>query len=268
MIRSDLLIAEQRRLELMHRRHTFRVIVGLALCPLCMRGGSAAETDWSYQGTNDGPAKWGDLDSANRACSAGVQQSPIDIGETIKAQLPPLKMAWARSAETIVNTGRTIQFNMGEGSVLSAGSGGSYRLQQFHFHRPSEHTVNGASFPMEAHFVHRNAAGAFAAVGVLMTGGRPNKTFTTIVLTMPNRAGPPVKADPKIDPNALLPAKRGYYRYSGSLTTPPCSETVDWFLLAEPIQVADADIASFATLYKMNARPAQKPNRRFVLRSA
>ena len=252
----------------MHRRQTFRVIAGLALCPLCMRRGYAAETDWSYQGTSDGPAKWGDLDPANRACSAGVQQSPIDIGETIKAQLPPLKMAWARSAETIVNTGRTIQFNMGEGSVLSAGSGGSYRLQQFHFHRPSEHTVNGASFPMEAHFVHRNAAGAFAAVGVLMTGGRPNKTFTTIVLTMPNRAGPPVKADPKIDPNALLPAKRGYYRYSGSLTTPPCSETVDWFLLAEPIQVADADIASFATLYKMNARPAQKPNRRFVLRSA
>ena len=107
----------------MHRRQTFRVIAGLALCPLCTRRGSAAETDWSYQGTNDGPAKWGDLDSANRACSAGVQQSPIDIGETIKAQLPPLKMAWARSAETIVNTGRTIQLNMGEGSVLSAGVG-------------------------------------------------------------------------------------------------------------------------------------------------
>lgn len=250
----------------MHRRQALRLLTGLAFCPLCTPPGFAAERHWGYEG--DGPAKWGDLDPANRACSVGSQQSPVDIGETIKAQLPPLKMTWAKAAETIVNTGNTIQLNMGDSSVLSMGSGGNYRLVQFHFHRPSEHTINGASFPMEVHFVHSNTVGALAVVGVLMTGGRPNKVFNTIVLTMPNRAGPPIKADPKIDPNALLPGKRSYYRYSGSLTTPPCAETVDWFLLTESIQVADADIASFAALYKMNARPVQKQNRRFVLRSA
>ena len=99
---------------------------------------------------------------------------------------------------------------------------------------------------MEVHFVHSNSAGAAAVVSVLMTTGRPNKAFNTIVLTMPNREGPPVKADPKIDPNAFLPAKRSYYRYAGSLTTPPCGEIVDWLLLTDPVQVAEADIASFA----------------------
>ena len=251
----------------MDRRRALKVLAGLALCPLCAPRGFAADAQWSYEGAG-GPAKWGELDAANRACSAGTQQSPIDIGDTIRAQLAPLRMSWARSADTIVNDGHTIQLNMGEASVLAIGGGGNYRLVQFHFHRPSEHTINGASFPMEVHFVHRNAAGALAVVGVLMTTGKVNKAFTTIVLTMPNRAGAPAKADPKIDPNAFLPAKRGYYRYSGSLTTPPCSETVDWLLLTDPIQVAEADINSFARLYPMNARPAQKLDRRFVLRSA
>lgn len=250
----------------MHRRQALRLFAGLALCPLCAPKGFAADAHWTYEGT-EGPAKWGELDPANKTCSVGDQQSPINIADTIKAQLPPLKMTWAKTAEGLVNNGHTIQVNMGESSVFSIGSGGNYRLVQFHFHRPSEHTINGASFPMEVHFVHSNAAGNLAVVGVLMTAGRVNKAFNTIVLTMPNREGPPIAADPKIDPNAFLPAKRSYYRYAGSLTTPPCAETVEWLVLTDPVQVAEADINSFARLYPMNARPVQKDNRRFVLRS-
>ncbi len=253
----------------MRRREALKLFAGLALCPLCAPSTFAAEAHahahWSYQG-DDGPAKWGDLNSANKVCSIGAQQSPLNIGETIKAQLPPLKLAWGKKAESVENNGHTIQVNMPEGSTMSAG-GASFRLVQFHFHRPSEHTVNGANFPMEAHFVHANAAGNLAVLGVLMTTGRINKAFNNIVLTMPNREGPPVKADAGIDPNAFLPAKRNYYRYSGSLTTPPCAETVDWFVLADSIQVADADVNSFARLYPMNARPIQGDHRRFVLRS-
>lgn len=250
----------------MRRREALKLFAGLALCPLCAPNSFAADAHWSYDGEN-GPAKWGDLDGANKVCSIGAQQSPVNIGETIKAQLPPLKIAWGKQAESIVNNGHTIQVNMPEGSTMSAG-GGNYRLVQFHFHRPSEHTVNGANFPMEVHFVHANAAGNLAVIGVLMTAGRTNKAFNNIVLTMPNREGPPVKAEAGIDPNAFLPAKRSYYRYSGSLTTPPCAETVDWFVFADPIQVADADINSFARLYPMNARPIQSEHRRFVLRSS
>jgi carbonic anhydrase len=142
-----------------------------------------------------------------------------------------------------------------------------YKLLQVHFHRPSEHMIGGKNFPMEAHFVHRNEAGGLAVVGVLIAEGRPNAAFGKIVKTMPAAEGPAVKADAGIDPHALLPHKLGYFRYPGSLTTPPCSEVVEWLLLTTPIQVSSADVAAFAKLYPMNARPVQKDNRRYVLRS-
>ncbi|MFI4996758.1 MAG: carbonic anhydrase [Hyphomicrobiales bacterium] len=250
----------------MNRRNALRSLAGLALCPICASTGFAAEgAHWSYEG-GTGPDKWGDLDPADQVCSAGSQQSPLDIGATIKSRLSPLRISWSKRADTIVNNGHTIQANFAEGSTLTVGNE-KYTLLQFHFHRPSEHLINGRSFPMEAHFVHRNAAGVLAVIGVLMTTGKANPVFNKVVSTMPTTEGPPVKADAAIDPNGLLPARRGYYAYEGSLTTPPCSEIVNWLLLTDPIQVADADVASFAKLYAMNARPAQRPNRRFVLQS-
>ena len=251
----------------MDRRNLLKALAGLAACPVCTTTSFAAEgAHWSYEGTA-GPAKWGDLDAANKACSLGSQQSPIDIGPTIKSQLPALKLSWDKTADTIVNNGHTIQLNFAPGSTLQLGNT-SYKLLQVHFHRPSEHMIGGKNFPMEAHFVHRSDAGSLAVVGVLLATGTPNAAFRKIVTTMPASEGPAVKADAGIDPNALLPAKRGYYRYPGSLTTPPCSEIVEWLVLTEPMQVAAADVASFAKLYPMNARPAQKHNRRYVLQSS
>jgi carbonic anhydrase len=252
--------------DTMNRRHALKAFAGLALCSLCASAGFAAEEHhWSYEGVT-GPDHWGDMDAASKVCSAGSQQSPIDIGSTIKAQLPPLKMAWRKTANTIVNNGHTIQLNFGQGSTLAVGND-SYTLLQFHFHRPSEHMICGKNFPMEAHFVHRNTAGGLAVVGVLMTEGKANAAFGKIVATMPAHEGSEAKADAAIDPNALLPKQLAYYRYSGSLTTPPCSEVVNWLLLREPIQVAKADIDGFTKLYPMNARPVQKDFRRFVLSS-
>lgn len=248
----------------MDRRNVLKALAGLAVCPVCTTSGFAAEgAHWSYEGAA-GPAKWGDLDAANKACSIGSQQSPIDIGPTVKSQLPALKLTWAKTADTIVNNGHTIQLNFAEGSTLKLGDT-AYKLVQVHFHRPSEHLIGGKNFPMEAHFVHRADSGALAVVGVLLAEGKPNAAFSKIVATMPATEGPAVKADAGINPNALLPAKLSYYRYEGSLTTPPCSEVVDWLLLTTPMQVAASDVAGFAKLYPMNARPAQKDNRRFVL---
>ena len=158
------------------------------------------------------------------------------------------------------------QLNFAEGSTLKLGDT-TYKLLQVHFHRPSEHLIGGKSFPMEAHFVHRANSGGLAVVGVMFSEGKPNATFSKIVATMPAKEGPAVKAVAAINPNGLLPAKLGYYRYPGSLTTPPCSEVVEWLVLTDPIQVAAADVAGFAKLYPMNARPAQKDNRRYVLQS-
>jgi carbonic anhydrase len=251
----------------MNRRHALKTLAALALCPICTRPGFAAEgAHWSYEG-DTGPAKWGDLDAANKVCSAGSQQSPIDVEATMKARLWPLELSWARRAETIVNNGHTIQLNFSEGSRLKLDDT-TYRLVQVHFHRPSEHLIGGKNFPMEAHFVHRAETGNLAVIGVLMAAGRPNRAFSRIVAAMPQAEGPPVKLESHIDPHALLPERHGYYRYSGSLTTPPCSEVVQWLVMATPIHVAEADIASFARLYPMNARPVQKLDRRYVLRSS
>ena len=250
----------------MHRRQALKFFAGLALCPLCAANSFGEEAHhWTYGGET-GPDKWGSLDAANAMCSAGSQESPVDIVGAIGARLPPLNIRWHTRPDTIVNNGHTIQLNFAKGDTLNVGDR-NYALTQFHFHRPSEHLVGGKAFAMEAHFVHTAEGGGFAVVGVLIAPGRRNAVFNKIVSTMPAEAGPPVEADRAIDPNRLLPAGRAYYRYEGSLTTPPCSEAVDWFVLAEKLEVAEADIARFAKLYPMNARPIQKHNRRFILSS-
>jgi carbonic anhydrase len=247
----------------MNRRNALKLIAGLALCPACAPSGFAAE--WSYEGAH-GPDHWGDVDAASKVCGVGNQQSPIDIAGSVRASLPRLGFAWKKSADTIVNNGHTIQLDIADGSALKIGND-TYKLVQFHFHRPSEHTIAGKSFPMEVHFVHQAPSGALGVIGVLMTAGRTNPAFARIVATMPQSTGPAVKADARIDPNALLPAGHSYYGYAGSLTTPPCSEVVSWMLLTSPVTVAAADIEAFAKLYPMNARPVQKVSRRYVLRS-
>jgi len=250
----------------MDRRRLLKALTGVALCPLCTNVGIASEgAHWSYEGTH-GPDHWGDLDPASRVCAVGTQQSPIAIDAAVEAQLPPLQFSWARKADSIVNNGHTVQLDLKDGGVLAVGSD-RYKLVQFHFHHPSEHLIHDHGYPMEVHFVHRAASGSLGVIGVLMRIGKPNPVFAKIVATMPASAGATAAADPAIDPTKLLPSGYGYYRYSGSLTTPPCSETVDWMLLADPIEVAESDVDAFAKLYPMNARPAQKLDRRFVLHS-
>jgi len=252
----------------MHRRQVLKAFAGLALCPLCASAVLAAEdhAHWSYEGTT-GPDKWGNLDAADQVCSIGHQQSPIDISGSISARQSPLKISWSKRPDTIVNNGHTVQLNFAEGDRLNVGDR-SYRLMQFHFHHPSEHLVDGKTFAMEAHFVHAAKDGALAVIGVFIVPGKPNAVFKKIVSTMPQEEGSPVPADHAIDPNGLLPAQRAYYHYQGSLTTPPCSEIVDWLVLAHPIEAAEGDIARFARLYPMNARPVQNRDRRFILSSS
>jgi carbonic anhydrase len=252
----------------MHRRQLLRAFAGLALCPLCASVALAAENHahWTYEGPS-GPNKWGDFDAANQICSIGHQQSPVDITGSIAARQSPLKLSLTKRPDTIVNNGHTIQLNFSEGDRLNVGDR-KYKLTQFHFHHPSEHLVDGKGFAMEAHFVHAAEGGELAVVGVFIVPGRRNAVFQKIISTMPQEEGSPVPADHAIDPNGLLPPGRGYYHYEGSLTTPPCSETVDWLVLVHRIEVAEEDIARFAKLYPMNARPVQKLDRRFILSSS
>ncbi len=248
----------------MKRRDFIKGMAVLGLCPLCAKPGFAAEdAGWSYEG-DSGPGHWGALSPDNAACSAGSQQSPLDISGAIEAELPQIAIAWNAGDGTIVNNGHTIQVNMAGGSTLSRG-GRTYELVQFHFHAPSEHTIGGKSFPMEVHFVHRHADGGLGVLGVFIVPGAVNETFAGLCATFPAEAGK--EAAVGLDPRALLPGKLGYYAYEGSLTTPPCSEIVDWMVAKEPIEVAAADLEKFTALYAMNARPTLAPNRRFILSS-
>jgi carbonic anhydrase len=242
-----------------------RALAGLALCPICSAGAFAKGHHWSYEGET-GPDHWGKLDAANGACATGAQESPVDIDQPIKAELPALDITWSMPPATIVNNGHTIQLDFAPGNALTAGDS-RYTLVQLHFHHPSEHLVGGKAFAMEAHFVHAAMDGGFAVVGVFIAPGKANPVFNKIVSSMPAAEGRPVPADQTIDPKGLLPPTRSYFRYEGSLTTPPCTEAVGWLLFADPVEVASEDIERFAKLYPKNARPVQKRSRRFILRS-
>ena len=249
----------------MHRRSFMRGLGAFGLCPLCAPALAADAAHWSYEGAS-GPDHWGELDAADKICGIGTQQSPIDVVAPIPARLPPLVFGWSTTPDTIVNNGHTIRLDFAPGSTLVTSSD-RYTLVQFHFHHPAEHLIAGKRSAMELHFVHTNAAGNAAAVGVMMVPGKANAMFHKIVQTMPSALLLSVKAYICIFLFVLLPGERSYFRYAGSLTIPPCGENIEWSLLRAPIEVAEADIAAFAKLYAMNARPLQKDNRRYVLQS-
>jgi carbonic anhydrase len=245
-----------------------RMLAGLAACPVCVAaagGAKAKAPHWAYEG-NHGPDHWGDLEPANRVCSIGDQQSPIDLTDAVKAELPKIAVHWKSEAFQLENNGHTIQLNATPGSYVQI-SGHRYDLVQFHFHTPSEHAVDGKRMDMEAHFIHQGLDKRLGVLGVLMVSGAANATFHEIMQAAPTKVAKVALPTP-IDAASLLPTQQNsIWRYEGSLTTPPCSQTVNWVVLEQTIPVDAGDIAAFRRIFPMNARPLQKLNRRFVLRS-
>lgn len=224
-------------------------------------GGAAA---WGYGGAG-GPGTWGSLSRDYHACAAGLNQSPIDLAAFDGASVTPVDFDYRLTPVAIVNNGHTIQLNYAPGSGIRIGDK-RYELLQFHFHAPSEHSVEGRQAPMEAHFVHKGADGSLAVIGVLMAEGEENMALREFWGLMPRQGGQQ-QHNPKVLINArdLLPHAAGYYRYMGSLTTPPCSEGVNWYVMAEPVPVAAAQVEQFRTVIGANARPVQPVNNRLVL---
>ncbi len=216
------------------------------------------EVQWGYEGVGE-PQRWGELKAEFATCKIGQNQSPIDIqtDKVSKTELPAIEFHYKEAPLSILNNGYTIQVNYPAGSSIKVGDI-SYELLQFHFHTPSEHTVDGKSFAMAAHLVHKNAEGGLGVVGVLMKEGENNPAIETLWKVMPKQAGEEVQsADITIDASALLPQDHGYYNYSGSLTTPPCSESVNWMVLKTPVEVSGEQVAALMELFKNNARPVQ-----------
>lgn len=234
---------------------------------------SARPVHWSYE-AKDGPATWSSLSPVYALCGNGKAQSPIDIVKsnakddviwTIDHKTTSLNIAHTEHMDDILDNGHTIQITVDEGSTFTFNNK-LYNLKQFHFHTPSEHTFDGKHMPMEMHMVHQSADGSLAVVGVMFKEGKTaNENIAKIIANFPAAKGETNHVvDEKLDLKIHMPKNNYGYYYSGSLTTPPCSENVQWLVLRDPVSVSADQINAFTSRIGPNNRPVQGLNDREV----
>ena len=240
----------------------FFIIVGLCM----MRVVSAGEKPhWGYVGL-EGPEYWGEIDPAYSLCSKGKNQSPINLRRMVESDLLPMTVNYRSFGTEILNNGHTIQVKVQPGSTIEV-DGHEFELNQFHFHSPSENTIDGHSYPMEGHFVHADKEGNLAVISVLFKTGEKNVELQKAWAHMPEKSGETRTLPTSIDPKVLLPHNLDYYRFNGSLTTPPCTEGVWWFVMKHFQAASEEQIETFArTIDHPNNRPVQPIGARVILK--
>lgn len=240
----------------------FAIAAFLFFLPMTLLADSSP-VHWDYEGEH-GPTQWGELSEDFTACLEGKNQSPIDLVSVFDAELPELDFDYANTGGLIEeNTGHSIQDVVRAGNFVGI-NGETYELKQFHFHSPSEHTVEGRYFPMEVHFVHQNEAGELLVVGLLFVEGLRNTLMDELPSFRKARGEQPLEQG--VDYNELIVGREDYYYYNGSLTTPPCSEGVKWIVMQQPIEVSKDQIDHYHDLLGFdNNRPIQPLNARVIL---
>lgn len=226
------------------------------------QGAESKQAHWSYNGLT-GPQLWGDLDPAFQLCKTGDNQSPIDLKWTKPQEKRPIEVKYQPSQLRIIDNGHTIQVNADPGSLIRL-NGTDYELLQLHFHSESEHTLSGKRYPMEVHFVHRAKDGQHAVLGRMITIGKKSDPFIEKIWShLPKEKNQElVVSGQTVDFSLGLPKAKTYYNYSGSLTTPPCTEGVDWNFLNTPLTISKDQLSAFRSIYANNARPIQQKNNR------
>ena len=226
---------------------------------------STDATQWDYAGKR-GPLVWGKLDSAYKACSQGHQQSPIDIrGAHLNKGLQPIEFHYLAGAVNLENDGHAIVVHVNPGSYILVG-GVRYDLQQFSFHHPSEQAVKGKLVDMGVELLHKSADGKAVVIEVRMAEdrGAPNAVLAQLWPQLPKTAGGAVKVTDMVNPAGFLPADRGYWTYIGSLSVPPCTEGVRWFVFEEEISLSREQLRSYAALFRISSRPLQDTHGRRI----
>jgi carbonic anhydrase len=219
---------------------------------------------WSYSGAT-GPAHWASEDPAFATCGTGQRQSPIDIRTTVVKELPAIQFSYKPMPLTVTDTGHSFQVNAPAGSGGITVGGDHYDLVQFHFHRPSEERIRGRAQALVAHLVHKNADGKLAVVAVLIRPGDANAFLKPVFDNFPPKGKPEASVTgATLNLSDFLPQQQGYFTFEGSLTTPPCSEQVRWFVLKTPVSASATQVQQFAARYPNNARPVQPVNDRTV----
>jgi carbonic anhydrase len=225
----------------------------------------AQSNTWAYDG-DTGPANWGKINASWTKCGTGNRQSPIDLRDGMKVDLEQIAFDYRSSGFNVIDNGHTIQVGVGLGNYITV-QNRTYELQQFHFHRPSEEKINGRGTEMVVHLVHKDGEGNVAIIAVLLERGAPNGMIQTVWNNLPlekNQAVTPVVA---LDVNDILPKKRDYFTFMGSLSEPPCTEGVLWLVMKQPMPASPAQMALFSRLYPLNARPIQPGGGRVVKES-
>jgi carbonic anhydrase len=222
-------------------------------------------TFWTYEG-EFGPANWSKINAAWNKCNGGSRQSPIDIRDGIKVELEQIAFDYRPSGFSVTDNGHTVQVALGTGNFLSVG-GRTYELQQLHFHRPAEERVNGKTYEMGIHLVHKDLEGRTAVLALMLQRGRAQPAIQTVWNNLPLEKKETFTPSIVFNPNDLLPERRDYYTYMGSLTEPPCSEGVLWLVMKEPVQASPEQMALFSRLYPLNARPVQAAAGRMIKES-
>lgn len=248
----------------MKRKMLGSVLLGGVIATAAIAG--EGHSHWGYQG-HQGPAHWGELNENFATCKTGQVQSPINLkfDALKKASLGDIQFIYKDIEPEIINNGHTIQVNYGNGSAMKV-NGQKFGLAQFHFHTPSENTVNGKHYPMEMHLVHKNDQGDLAVVGVFFKEGKHNPELDKAWKKMPQKGGSKqMLAGVSLNAANLLPGDKQFSHFMGSLTTPPCSEGVNWFVMQEPIEASKEQIAQFNKVIGDNARPTQPLNNRKVV---
>ncbi len=226
--------------------------------------GHAGKAHWGYSGS-EGPENWGTLSDDYAVCGAGRAQSPIDVSEAQPSGLAELQLDYRPVPLDIFNNGHTVQINVPSGNFMRIGRR-RFELLQFHFHTPSEHQVFGKSFPMEFHFVHEDEKGELGVVGVFFEQGYANAFLGSFIDRLPHSHGQKSQDHGHyLDLASFFPLDRRFTRYFGSLTKPPCSEGVNWYVVNQPVQASSDQISAFSRIMGANARPAQPNNGRLIL---
>ena len=220
---------------------------------------------WSYEGET-GPANWGRINAAWTKCGTGNRQSPIDLRDGMKVDLEQIAFDYHPSAFTVTDTGHTIEVATGLGNFITV-QNRTYELVQFHFHRPSEERINGKGTEMVVHLEHKDAEGRLAIIAVLLERGTANPLIQTVWNNLPLEKNDTVTPSVVVDVNEILPKRREYFTFMGSMTTPPCSEGVLWLVMKQPMPASAAQMALFSRLYPLNARPSQAHGGRVIKES-
>jgi carbonic anhydrase len=223
------------------------------------------EIEWNY-GVK-GPDRWMNLSPDFAVCGSGTRQSPIDISVPDDEDFFGWQFSYESSGLNVHNDGKTVKMPIEFGSSITINDT-EYALSEIHFHTTSEHTINGVSFPGEIHFVHESGDGDVAYVAVFIQTGEENKALNEILAELPTTPGEPIDVFGKlVDPNLFLPENRTYYRYAGSLTTPPCTEGVTWIVLRNPLMMSVGQVGGLRSKMGLNFRPVQPLNDRPILQN-